>query len=130
MIAKVSTCDSIGLFLQRIFCLSGGKLGKLLDIGSERIDSEFDVVKIAKRLRYFKVILKEADIINDKIKTLAKSRGISVIDLSSEKDSSFSDPESGVEQLDRLAQPISLSNSVSKLMDEHNTSRINAGPMA
>lgn len=80
----MSACSSIILFFQRIFCCRGGKLGKLIDEGSNRIDREFDVVKIVKRLRNLKIILKEVDIISDSLKAVVKSKGINVIDLDSD----------------------------------------------
>lgn len=55
-----------------------------MELGGDKIEREFDAVKIIKRIRNFKIMLKEAEIISDHVKTLAKNTSLNVIDLDSD----------------------------------------------
>ena len=59
VVPKVSLCDGIILFWERFFGCTGGKLGKLMDIGTDRMEGEFNIVHITKQLRNLKLMLRE-----------------------------------------------------------------------
>ena len=63
--AKISICQEVNLFLKNYFNCLGDKANKTKDlisrwliIGQDRLDREFDVVQILKRLRTVKLISK------------------------------------------------------------------------
>lgn len=90
---KVSAWNSFRLFWQRLVCCCctqecrGGKLTKLLDIGGERLETEFDVVKIVRQLRNLKELMSEKKIWDNSLKFAIKHTGMNVIELDSVEDS-------------------------------------------
>lgn len=71
------------------------KLEKLVEIGSEKIEGELDVIKIMNDLRNLKILLKYS-IMTKEVKQKIKFTGKNVIDLdsSSQSDDSKGDSES------------------------------------
>ena len=49
--------------------------------GSERIDEELDIIKIAKRLRNLKILVEHESMRDKKLKWLIKNTGKNIIDL-------------------------------------------------
>lgn len=88
--------------MQKSFCCKTGKLGKLMDIGSHRIEHEFNLVHITKQLRNLKIILKEQKLINEEMKLLVKNQGKNVIELSSD----CSDNESDYSNLSEMREKL------------------------
>ena len=60
----------------------------MIEIGSDRMESEFNLVHITKQLRNLKLMLKEQHLLNEELKTLTKNSGKNVINLDSEADKS------------------------------------------
>ena len=58
-VSKLSMYDWTLVLLERFYCrCAERKLTQLVEVGQDRIDKEFDIVKIVKRLRNLKLILK------------------------------------------------------------------------
>ena len=60
----------------------------MIEIGSDRMEGEFNLVHITKQLRNLKLMLKEQLLLNEELKILTKNSGKNVIDLDSEADKS------------------------------------------
>ena len=65
----------------------------MIDIGSDRMESEFNLVHITKQLRNLKLMLKEQNILNEELKILTKYSGKNVINLDSEAEKSSNSEE-------------------------------------
>ena len=86
--AKVSSCDSLSLFCSRMIGCSSGKLNRMMEIGSDRMEGEFNLVHITKQLRNLKLMLKEQSLLNEELRIITKNSGKNVIELDSEPDES------------------------------------------
>lgn len=93
--AKISTCESIRLFFKRqLSCLlsccgdlsAKDKLYRLLEQGEERIEKEFDVIKHIKSFRNLMILMKESNMLDDRLKLRIANLGANVIDLDNDED--------------------------------------------
>ena len=76
---------------------SSGKLNRMMEIGTDRMEGEFNLVHITKQLRNLKLMLKEQQLLNEEMKILTKNSGKNVIELDSEPQ--FLHPQPDLEEL-------------------------------
>ena len=74
----------MSLLIRQTFCCSSGKLGKLAEIGSEKMDKEFNIVRIIRKLRLLEIILKDSNMMTKEKKFTAKNKGPNIIRLDSD----------------------------------------------
>jgi len=96
-IIKISTCNQISILFKNIFnsCIERvsfpreNKLWRLYEDGQDRIDKEFDIVKIIKSLRNLKIFIKRQFLFDKKLKVEISNQGNNVINLDSDEISSI-----------------------------------------
>ena len=60
----------------------------MMEIGSDRMEGEFNLVHITKQLRNLKLMLKKQSLLNEELRIIIKNSGKNVIELDSEPDES------------------------------------------
>ena len=83
---KIDICTSINLFLKSFFCCAyQDKWSKILEKGSEKIEKDFNIVRIVKTLRNLKYLITQHHEFDDKIKILMKNHEDHLIDMTQEQ---------------------------------------------